>query len=145
MKKLLDIFDYIFYRSYLFFSSHRYFAGMEDIDAISMMFFAIFIPVAFLLGCIFRYSNIMFDSTYPARFIGMLIFFIVGYFPLMKRYMFNKSIKKYNYRVFKERWGNEDSKLQKRRGWFVVLLFVNNILIFPIVGFVLMHYLEILL
>ncbi len=145
MKKILDVLDYIFYRSYLFFSSHRLFAGMEVIDAISMIFFTIFIPVSFSIGCIFRYLNIMVDSTSPARFIGMLIFFIVGYFPLMKRYMFNKSIKKNNYRVFKERWGNEDSKLQKRRGWFVALLFVNNILIFPIVGLVLMHYLAILL
>ena len=41
--------------------------------------------------------------------------------------MYNKSIKKHSYFVFKERWGNEDPKLQKRKGWLVAILFVNNI------------------
>lgn len=140
MKKILDVLDYIFYRSYLFFSSHRLFAGMEVINAISMIFFTIFIPVSFSIGCIFYYLNIIVDNSSPTRYIGMLLFFLVGYLPLMKRYMYNKSIKKHSYFVFKERWGNEDPKLQKRKGWLVAILFINNILVFPIVGIVLIHY-----
>ena len=140
MKHFLDILDYIFFRSYLFFSSHRFFAGMEVVDAISMIFLAIFIPISSLIGCICYYLDFTVDNSPPTRYIGMLLFFIVGYLPLMKRYMYNKSIKKYNYRVFKERWGNESSKLRKKRGRLIALLFVNNLLVFPIVVIVLIHH-----
>ena len=132
MKKILNILDYIFYRSYKFFSSHRMFAGMEVIDAISMIFFTIFIPVAAIIGTLARHNGIMIGNYGTPRYIGMLLFFLVGYLPLMKRYMYNKSIKKNNYRVFKQKWDNEDPKVYKKRGIFIVLMFVNNILLFPI-------------
>lgn len=144
MKKVLDIFDYIFYRLYKFFSSHRLFTGMEVIDAISMIFFTIFIPIASLIGYIFHHLDIVVDSIPPIRYLGMLLLFIVGYLPLMKRYMYNKSIKKYNYRVFNERWGNEDPKLHKKRGWLLIFLFVSNIIIFPIVLVLLIYHYHVL-
>lgn len=144
MKKILDVFDYIFYRLYKFFSSHRLFNGMEAIDAISMIFFTMFIPIASLIGGLFYLLDIVVDNSPSIRYVGMLLFFLVGYLPLMKRYMYKKSIKKYNYRVFEERWGNEDPKLHKRRGRLLVILFVNNIVLFPIVLVMLIHHYHIL-
>ena len=131
MKNVLNLLDYIFYRSYCFFSSHKIFRGMEVIDAISMLFLTIYIPVMSLLGRMFYYMDITVDNNVPFKCVGMLIIFIIGYYPLMKRYMFNKSISKYSYRLFKEKWGNEDRGRHKKNGWLIILLFIINILIFP--------------
>ena len=140
MKKILDISDYIFFRSYQFFCSHRIFRGMEVIDAISVIFYIIFIPIAAIMGTMANYYGIKIDRYGMHRYIGMLLFFLVGYLPLMKRYMYNKSITKRNYQIFKDRWGKEDPKQRKKRGWIIAAIVINNIIIIPIVLAIFQHY-----
>ena len=133
MNKIINSFDYVFYRLYRFFSSHRFFRGMEQIDSITMIFFILFLPIAALVGCILAHKGIQFEKYSPEYYISMLVGIPLCYGPLMTRYMYNKSISKGKYEVFRDRWGKEDRKQRKRRGWMIALLCINNIIVAPVV------------
>ena len=142
MKKLLDILDYTYYRLYKFFSSHRFFTGMEEIDSISTIMLTIFFPFACIGGSICHEINIvLFERHTISRFLGMVAMIVIFYLPMMRRYMFNKSITKGKYRIFRERWEKEDPKQRKKRGWLIAALVINNLVIFPIILAVSEHYL----
>ena len=141
MKKILDIIDYTYYRLYKFFSSHRIFTGMEEIDSISTIMLTIFFPLACIGGSICHKTNIvMFERHTISRFLGTVVMIVIYYYPMMRRYMFNKSITTGKYRIFRERWGNEDPKQRKKRGWIIAALVFNNIVLIPIGVFLLVHY-----
>ncbi len=142
MKKMLDILDYTYYRLYLFFSSYRIFAGMEEIDAISTIMLVVFFPIACIGGSICHKTGIAIFEKYSASwFIGMIVLLVVYYIPMIKHYMYNKSITKGNYRIFRERWGKEDPKQRKKRGWLIAAIVINSLVVFPVILAVLEHYL----
>jgi hypothetical protein len=140
MKKMLNMLDYVFYRSYRFFCSYRIFRGMEEIDAISVILYSIGIPLACLCGDVCYFTNInTYIEKYSAEYyLCILGIFVLGYLPLI-RYMYSKSITKGKYRVFRECWENEDSKQRKKRGWLIVTMIVNNWIALPIISRRLMH------
>ena len=141
MKKILDILDYTYYRLYQFFSSYRIFAGMEELDAINIIVFIYLIPIACVGGTINGYIDAIPTARNPiSRYFWSFVIGFVTMVPLMKRYMYNKSITKGNYRIFKERWGKEDPKQRKKRGWLIAAIVINNIVVFPIILAVLEHY-----
>ena len=141
MKKILDIFDYVFYRLYKYFSSHRFFNGMEIIDAISTIVLTVFFPIGCIVGSICHKLDITIFERYSAkRYWVILGLFVVAYLPMMKRYMFNRLIAKGNFRIFRDRWGNEDMKLRKKRGWLITALIINSLVLIPLLLIVLEHY-----
>jgi len=133
MNKLLDFSDYFFYRLYKYFSSHRFFRGMEVIDSISTIVLSIFIPIAALVGCCCRHMGIGFEKYSPEYYLCILIGIPAMFGPFMKRYMFDKSISKSKYQIFKDKWGKENRKQRKKRGWMIALLCINNIIVAPII------------
>ena len=140
MNKILDCFDYLFYRLYRFFSSHRFFHGMEKEDSIGMIFLLFFIPTCALIGAVYYYTGTKFERYSLQTYTYIALVFLIEYTPLLHRYSFNKSILQDKYKVFKDRWGKEDRKLRKKRGWYIVLLVINNILVFPYVVMKLIHH-----
>ena len=82
----------------------------------------------------------MFERHTISRFLGTVVMIVIYYYPMMRRYMFNKSITTGKYRIFRERWGNEDPKQRKKRGWIIAALVFNNIVLIPIGVFLLVHY-----
>ena len=140
MNKIINSFDYVFYRCYRFFSSHRIFRGMETIDSIGMIFLLLFIPVATLVGAVCYYTGIRIAKYSLQYYTYLALLFLIGYVPLIQRYMFNKSISEGKYQIFKDKWGKENHKQRKKRGWYIVLLLTNNALVFPVVVTVLIHH-----
>ncbi len=140
MSKILDCFDYVFYRCYRFFSSHRFFRGMEKDDSIGMIFLLFFIPTCALIGAVYYYTGTKFERYSLQTYTYIAFIFLIEYAPLLHRYSFNKSISKDKYQVFKDRWRKEDRKQRKKRGWYIVLLIVNNLLVFPLVVMMLIHH-----
>ena len=144
MKKMLDILDYTYYRLYKFFSSHRIFVGMEELDAITIILWVVFFPIACLWGSIEHYTGttlIEIEQNPISRYFWFFVIGAVTYGPFMKRYMYNKSIRKGNYRIFRERWGKEDPKQRKKRGWLIAAIVINSLVAFPVILAVLEHYL----
>ena len=140
MNKIINSFDYVFYRCYRFFSSHRIFRGMETIDSISTIFLSLFIPLAVIVGCVGHRTGMIIEKYSLQYYTILALIFLIGYAPLIQRYMFNKSISKDKYQVFKDKWGKENRKQRKKRGWYIVLFIINNIIVFPIVVAVLIHH-----
>ena len=140
MNKIINFFDYVFYRLYQFFSAHRIFRGMEEIDAISMIFLTIFMPIVVFVLCVFTHNGMRIEKYTMPYYVSLAFVILFGYGPLLQRYMFNKSISKANYKVFKDRWGKENPQQRKKRGWCIVLLIINNVLILPYVLTKLVHY-----
>ena len=64
-----------------------------------------------------------------------MVVLLVSGIPVYKRYQNNQNIQK-----FEERWGKEDSKQRKKRGWIVVAVIIFNVVLIPILGCVLAHY-----
>ena len=140
MNKIIDFFDYIFYRLYQFFSAHRIFRGMEKNDSIGTIFLLFFIPTCALIGAVYYYTGTKFERYSLQTYIYIALVFLIEYIPLLQRYSFNKSISQDNYKVFKDKWGKENPQQRKKRGWCIVLLIINNVLILPYVLTKLVHY-----
>ena len=92
MSKILDCFDYVFYRLYRFFSSHRFFRGMEKDDSIGMIFLLFFIPTCALIGAVYYYTGTKFERYSLQTYTYIAFIFLIEYAPLLHRYSFNKSI-----------------------------------------------------
>lgn len=92
------------------------------------------VPISSIVGTICHYSRL----SYGKYFLIILVLIIVV--PLQKRYLSNKSISKKNYKVFEDKWREEDRKQRKMRSWYIVLLLINNLLVFPFIVIKLSHY-----
>ena len=90
------------------------------------------IPMATIAGTICHYYGLRFEKYSLQSFTIVAILFFLTYVPLVQRYVYDKSISEDKYKVFRDRWGKEGRKLRKKRGWFIVLLVINNILVFPV-------------
>lgn len=132
MNKIFDCIDYLFYRLYKFFRP-LHLANPDEILSISTISLMLMIPIITVVGTICHYNGLRFEKYSLQSFTIVAIVFFLTYVPLLQRYMYDKSISKDKYQVFRDRWGKEDRKQRKRRGWYIVLLLMNNLLIFPFV------------
>lgn len=142
IKRILIISDYIFYRVYTFFLSTSLIKGNNEekaVSAISALIIFTFVPITIIsvvpLFYIFNIHLTRYSKTYISLF---LILFILSR-PIHKRYM-NPKISKNNYQLFRERWGNEEPTRRKIRGRIIIALFVNNIILIPIIAVIIKHY-----
>ena len=139
MRHFLKVFDYIFFRSYLFFSSHRVFKGMEKIDAITVIYLIWFFPICCILGYISHRIGVRFFVKYEETYYIAIVIALLGYIPIERRYLRKPEITKDDYQSFRNRWGKETNKQKKIRGWLIVWLLIL-ILILPIIFIVLMRH-----
>lgn len=130
---MVNIFDYIFWRWYCFFCKHKFFKGMEAMDAAGMIFLLFLIPICTLLGRFTYYGWIprIGDNEYEGRYI-MILIFLPFYFIATYRYLFCSKIKNNDYEIFRKKWGNEPLPVRKRRKWLIIVLFIFNCIIIPI-------------
>ena len=126
---MMRIIDYIWWRMYTFFSSHRVFSGMEEIDATSLLYLMICMPFAPLMGYLCRWG--LLPTTEHNRYLYIMIL-LPTYLPFLYRYIISRKIKANNYQAFKNKWGKESIALRKKRGWLIVLLCITNIILFPL-------------
>ena len=140
MNKILDCFDYLFYRLYRFFHT-LHLANPDEQLSISTIGLMLMIPMATIAGTICHYYGLRFEKYSLQSFTIVAILFFLTYVPLAQRYVYDKSISEDKYKVLRDRWGKEGRKLRKKRGWFVVLLVINNILVFPVLFLTLTYYL----
>ena len=141
MKKLLDIYDYIFYRVYTCFFSTRIIRGTDyekALSSISILIILTFVPLLMLTIPLLRGFDISFTRYSIVYFCIFLIIFILSR-PIHNRYLKPK-IQKNNYQLFRERWGDEPLQQHKIRGWLVVALVFNNIIVIPILTIILGHF-----
>lgn len=131
MNKIFDGLDYIFYRLYKFFHT-LHLANSDEQLSISTIGLMLMIPMATIAGTICHYYGLRFEKYSLQSFTIVAILFFLTYVPLVQRYVYDKSISEDKYKVFRDRWGKEGRKLRKKRGWFIVLLVINNILVFPV-------------
>ena len=131
MNKIFDGLDYIFYRLYKFFHP-LHLANSDEQLSISTIGLMLMIPMATIAGTICHYYGLRFEKYSLQSFTIVAILFFLTYVPLVQRYVYDKSISEDKYKVFRDRWGKEGRKLRKKRGWFIVLLVINNILVFPV-------------
>ena len=123
------ILDYIWWRMYTFFLSHRIFSGMEEIDATSLLYLMICMPFTPLIG--YLCSCGIFPTTEHNRYLYIMILFPT-YIPFLYRYIISRKIKANNYQTFKSKWEKESIVLHKKRGRLIVLLCITNIILFPL-------------
>lgn len=138
MEQLIDAFDYGFYRLNKFILAHKFVRGEPDEKRVSSMgiYCLIFIiPLNILvLVPIFHTNNLALDR-YSWTGIIVFILLVLESLPFYIRYWKEEIDQK-----FEERWGNEDPKQRKKRGWLIVALIINNLVLIPLIVIILEHY-----
>lgn len=119
-RKMMRILDYIFWRIYSFNSTHWILSDNEEGKAASLLYLIFGVPITILLA-----------SVTSCELIPIGAFFLT-YFPLLHRYWWNKKVIANNYKLFADRWKEEDAKTHKRRGCMIIVLCIINLILFPI-------------
>lgn len=133
MKHILDIYDYIFYRIHKFVLAHPKMIVSDGAPYI-FSFIILLMPFFGIAAPIFRMYDIHIRRYSLAWMIFMAVLFAIQ-FPIWKRYQNPIKIKE-----LEKRWDNEDLKQERIRGIMVKLFIIINVIIIPLVIFVLVHY-----
>lgn len=133
MRRILHIFDYIFYRIHKFVLAHPKMIVSDGAPYI-FSFIILLMPLLLIIGPIFRMYDIHIRRYSLAWTIFMGILVAVQ-FPIWKRYQNPKIIKE-----FEKCWDNEPQEQKAVRGILVDLLIINNIIIIPLILYILVHY-----
>lgn len=130
---MVNFFDYIFWRIYIFFKTHKLAKENEAMLATTLLFLFIGIPLGAAWGFLSSIGillNIGDISSQPQIFTLSLTALLMS--PLIYRYLCKKSIRKNDYEIFRKKWGNEPLPVRKRRKWLIIVLFIFNCIIIPI-------------
>lgn len=132
MKKIIDIIDYVFYRTYAFIKKCSFIKIDGASDIFCLIFFLmplllIIVPVCRIFGMsVHRYS------------VTWILLMAIMYFlslPITKRYKDTDRL-----RNLEIRWKNENPRNRKIKGWIIVSLVFNNVVLIPILLCLLVHY-----
>jgi hypothetical protein len=115
MNRVINFFDYIFYRIYSFFNKRK-----DDIADEKATSIVAIIQVAIILDILVILMNFNIyeipekfqNKWYAAPFL--IIIYILNY------YRYKKKFKKTGYALFHEKWGNETRETIVRNGWLIV-------------------------
>lgn len=120
MNKVISFIDYIFYRVYLFFEKKK--DVIADAKAASIV---AILQCAALLD-IFIIIREFYKFEMPKEYTNMYIWGLPIVIPIFVfnhyRYRYSKKIKKTNYVLFHQKWGNEEKDIKRRNGWLIVFL-----------------------
>ena len=116
----MRILDYIFWRIYSFNSTHWILSDNEEGKAVSLLYLIFGIPIIILTA-----------SVTSCELIPIGVFFLF-FLPLLYRYWWNKKVIANNYKLFADRWKQEDAKTHKRRGCMIIILCITNLILFPV-------------
>ena len=131
--RIFHICDYIFYRIYKFVLAHPKMIVSDGAPYI-FSFIILLMPLLLIIVPIFRMYGIHIRRYSLAWTIFMAIL-VAAQFPIWKRYQNPKNIEKY------ERcWNNESPRQKVQRGMGVDLLIINNVVIIPVILYLLIHY-----
>jgi hypothetical protein len=123
MNRVINFFDYIFYRIYSFFNKRK--DDIADEKAINLV---TLIQLAIIVDIIIILSNFNIYEI-PEKFknkwlIGLPLFLILS---IINHYRFKK-FKKIGYALFHEKWGSENRETRIRNFW---LIFFFIFFVFP--------------
>lgn len=116
-----------------FFKTHKLAKENEAMLATTLLFLFIGIPLGATWGFLSSIGillNIGDISSQPQIFTLSLTALLMS--PLIYRYLCKKSIRKNDYEIFRNKWGNEPLPVRKRRKWLIIALFIFNCIIIPI-------------
>lgn len=118
MSRLINFFDYIFYRVYSFFNKKR--DDIADIKATNL----VTILQGFMLIDLFMIVRKVYPFEIPKENFnkwiwGLPLALIIGF---LNHYRYRKKFKKTGYSAFAEKWSKEDKKTKHIKGWLIVFL-----------------------
>ena len=121
---MIRLYDYIFFQIYSYLKSKKWYKDdSEDVLALGITTLIWVIPIGMLL------ANVV--SDLPDYKLKTYFFLLCA--PILYRYLVSPKIRKDDYKVFRDRWGNEDPKRRRRNRWIILIVCITNIIIFPIV------------
>ena len=141
MKKLISVFDDVFYLSYLFFQRHpKLFAKSEAINALIVLECIIIIPLSCIIGDWARHANLpSIRDTFDLRMIVLILGGGLCYI-LYRHYIQNTTISQNEYALFRGRWEHMSQKQRQRRSLLIKSLIIVNIVGIPILTIILGHF-----
>ena len=132
MKKIIDIIDYVFYRTYIFIKKCNSIKINGAPDIFCLIFFLL--PLLLIIVPIYRITEISIHRYSQTWIFAMIVLYVLS-MPITKRYKNADRL-----RSLEKRWENEDSKKRRIRGWIITALVFNNIVLIPILVCLLVHY-----
>jgi len=118
MMNPIALFDYVFYRTYVFYQKRN-----DDIDWFRGVCLVSFLESLIVLEILFLVKSFV-HFTLPAnsKYLigGTLIVLILA----LNSMRYGLMRKKNGFSVFHERWGSKDRKTVRRDGWFIVLFII---------------------
>ena len=133
MKRILHIFDYIFYRIHKFVLAHPKMIVSDGAPYI-FSFIILLMPLLLIVAPISRVYDIHIHRYSLGWTIFMAILVLIQ-LPIWKRYQNEKNIQK-----FERCWDKEEPKQKVIKGILVDLLIINNIILIPLLLCILVHY-----
>lgn len=138
MARIIDAFDYGFYRLYKFVLAHKFVMGDKDDKRISSIAIYILIyTIPFnvsVIAPILRAYKIHI-SRYEMSGLLVYLLLILEALPFCIRYWKEERVQK-----LEERWGHEDPYMRKMRGWLLLAMTINNLILIPLFVIILCHY-----
>ena len=122
---MIRLFDYIFFQIYTYLKSRKRIDGTEAGSALSITILIWMMPIGMLLA----EFNLLPDIPDYKRKTYVFLLCL----PICYHYLISPKICKDDYKVFRDRWGNEDPKRRRRNRWIILIVCITNIIIFPIV------------
>ena len=128
MKKIIYLYDYIFYRVYSFFQRRK--DDISDEKATNL----VVTLQCFLMIDIFIIVRLIFDfeinrQYYHKWLLGLPLVLLIG---IYNHRRYKKRFKKDNYMKFNLLWKDEINFKKKRNGWLIITYMLFSIIILPV-------------
>ena len=130
---MVNFFDYIFWCFYMFCKTHKLAKENEAMTATTLLFLFIGIPLGATWGFLSSVDMLpsIGDISIQPRIVTLSLTALFM-LPLIYRYLYKKSIKKNDYEIFCNKWGNEPVSIRRHRKWLIIALFIFNCILFPL-------------
>jgi hypothetical protein len=118
MNRVINFFDYIFYRVYSFFNKKGdNIADVKAANLVTILQGFIFIDLFMIVRKIHPFEI---PKEYFNKWIwGLPLALIIGY---LNHLRYKKKLQENRFSTFEEKWNQEDKKTQLVKGWLIILL-----------------------
>ena len=139
--------DYLFYSYFCYFERRnkrhpKIFWGDSRLDAITIIYTTLAIPMGAILGLIGIFVTPLpeLPKLWFGRYSGIpgILLAIPTLIPMVHRYYYNKKITKGNFKIFRDKWGEDPRHI--RKGRIAVIIYTVCTIVLPLLGPVILHF-----